>query len=282
MTLRVGLVGAGPWARIAHAPILTGGPETSLVGVWARRQEAAEALVADFGGTAWTSYDELLDSCDAVAFAVPPEVQAQMAEQAARAGKHLLLDKPVAADVAGAERLAGAVGDAGVATLVVLSMRFVNGVRDFVRDAQAMQPSVVVYESMSNAFLEGPFSQSPWRHAGGVLPDVGPHVVDLLTRVLGPVAQASAESSGGFTRLQLTHVEGGLSQALLSAHYRGQPVRDLRAYSDAAELACDWSTADPDIWGEVRRTFADIVSTGAAHDCDVQRGLELQRVLATV
>jgi predicted dehydrogenase len=47
--LGVGLVGTGPWAEMAHAPILTGGPETELVGIWGRRPEAAAELAAKFG-----------------------------------------------------------------------------------------------------------------------------------------------------------------------------------------------------------------------------------------
>ncbi|MDQ1396460.1 MAG: hypothetical protein QOG64_1719, partial [Acidimicrobiaceae bacterium] len=39
--LAVGLVGAGPWATMVHAPVLSAGPETLLAGVWARRPEAA-------------------------------------------------------------------------------------------------------------------------------------------------------------------------------------------------------------------------------------------------
>ena len=107
--VRVGLVGAGPWASIMHGPMLAAGPETRLSGVWARRPEAAAALAADLGTVAAGSFDELLDGCDAVAFAVPPQVQAELGVRAAQAGKALLLEKPIALDLAGAQRLADAV-----------------------------------------------------------------------------------------------------------------------------------------------------------------------------
>ena len=67
--------------------------------------------------------------CDAVAFAVPPEVQAELAADAARAGKAVLLEKPIAADLRGAGRLAEAVGGAGVTSLVVLSWRYAASIR---------------------------------------------------------------------------------------------------------------------------------------------------------
>lgn len=278
--LRVGLVGAGPWAELAHAPLLTGGPETELVGVWARRPDAAQALAAQFGTRPVLAYQELLDSCEAVAFAVPPEVQGRMALVAARAGKHLLLDKPVADSLADAERLADAVVEAGVMSVVLLTMQFSEAIRQFVPQAHALKPVGAAYENLSGAFLSGPFSSSPWRHAGGVLPDVGPHVVDLLTTILGPAEAAQAQSHQGLVRLSLRHVSGGFSHAVLSAHHTGQPVHGFRVYAPSATVEPDWDIPDTDRWGTVRREFAESVRSGTSHSCDVLRGVEVQRVLA--
>ena len=61
---------------------------------------------------------------DAVTIALPPDVQAPLAERAAAAGKHLLLEKPIALDVAGADRVVDAVRDAGVASVVFFTFRF--------------------------------------------------------------------------------------------------------------------------------------------------------------
>ncbi|MHB8468022.1 MAG: Gfo/Idh/MocA family oxidoreductase, partial [Acidimicrobiales bacterium] len=76
--------------------MLAAGPETSLAGVWARRPEAAAELAARFGAPAFDRYEDLLDASEAVAFAVPPDVQATMALEAVAAGKALLLEKPLA------------------------------------------------------------------------------------------------------------------------------------------------------------------------------------------
>ena len=75
-TVRTGLVGAGPWATVMHAPLLAGGPGTSLEAVWARREDAATELAQQYGASVAGSFDELLERCDAIAFAVPPDVQA--------------------------------------------------------------------------------------------------------------------------------------------------------------------------------------------------------------
>jgi predicted dehydrogenase len=282
VTVSVGLVGAGPWARLAHAPILTGGPETELVGIWARRPEAAAELAAQHGCASFADYYALLDACDAVAFAVPPDVQGEMALTAAKAGKHLLLDKPVAGSVTQAEALERAVDEAGVRSLVLLSMRFMAPMRAFVEQVAAADPLGVAYASMSGAFLEGPFSQSPWRHERGILVDVGPHVVDLMWQLLGPVDSGTAEEHRGIVRLSLGHTSGALSTSVLSAHYTGPAVRSLQVLTPAGVLEPDWGTPDPDLHGTVRREFAATVVGDQPHPAGVSRGVELERVLARV
>src|ERR1700754_2129745 len=125
--MRFGLVGTGPWARIAHGPGLTAARDVDLVGVWGRSREKAETLATSLGVTAYDDYDALLADVDAVAFAVPPDVQAEAAMAAARAGKHRLLDKPVALTVDDARALRDAADAAGVASVVFFTDRFVAG-----------------------------------------------------------------------------------------------------------------------------------------------------------
>lgn len=82
--LEVGLVGAGPWAQLVHGPVLAAGPETRLAGVWARRPEAASELAGRLGVRPFARYEDLVDASEALAFAVPPVVQAELAGAAAR------------------------------------------------------------------------------------------------------------------------------------------------------------------------------------------------------
>ena len=132
MTLRMGLVGAGPWAKVFHAPMLAAGPATTLAAVWARRAEAARAFVAGHGGVVAASFNELIDAYDAVAFAVPPDVQAELAPHAATSGKHLLLETPLAFSLPDAERIVEAVDNAGVQSVLMLRNRFTEAGRTFV------------------------------------------------------------------------------------------------------------------------------------------------------
>lgn len=116
--LGVGLVGAGPWATRFWAPAVEGADGTELAAVWARRPRAALDVVGGDRTRVAGSFDELLERCDAVAFAVPPDVQAPLASTAARAGRHVLLEKPLALDLAAAEELGRAVGESGVASVM--------------------------------------------------------------------------------------------------------------------------------------------------------------------
>ena len=278
----VGLAGAGPWATIVHAPMLAAGPETRLAGVWARRSDAAEALAGAHGAPAFTSFDALVDDCDAVAFAVPPDVQPDLAVRAARAGRAVLLEKPLAADVDGARRVADAVGEAGVGSLVVLTYRFLPQVRDFLEQARDFDAVGGRGCVLSGAFLGGPFAQSPWRRDRGSLLDVGPHVVDLLDAALGPVVEARASGDRhGWITVGLTHEGGRHSDVSITCHAAIQPSRtEVELFGPGGSLCVDGRLGDRNVaWSNLRADFA-AVARGACHPLDAQRGLHLQRVIA--
>ncbi|MGE5594576.1 MAG: Gfo/Idh/MocA family protein [Hyphomicrobiales bacterium] len=277
----VGLVGAGPWAHMVHAPVLAAGPETRLVGVWARRPEAAAQLARKYGAQPFASIEALFDACEAVAFAVPPGVQSELAVQAARAGKALLLEKPIAADLAGAERLADAVVAAGVPSLAVLSWRYGSAVRAFLEQAARFEALGGRGIFVSGALVEGPFA-TPWRLERGPLLDLGPHVIDLLDAALGPIVDVRASGNAlGWVALQLQHESGVVSQASLCANSRLQPHRaGIELFGPAGELSIDCVAAvGAEAFVTMRREFAEAVREGQPHPLSAHRGLHLQRLL---
>src|SRR5215218_10405920 len=134
MVLRFGVLGTGYWAQEAHAAALAAHPDTELVGVWGRDPAKTEAFAARFGIRGHTDLDRLLAEVGAVAVAVPPDVQAELAVRAAAAGRHLLLDKPLALSVDAADRVAAAVAASGVASLVFFTLRFLPELAAWVAD----------------------------------------------------------------------------------------------------------------------------------------------------
>jgi predicted dehydrogenase len=279
--LRVGLIGAGPWARIAYIPMITGGPELELVGVWARRPEAAAEVAAMGGTTLASSVEELLERCDAVAFAVPPDIQADLAIQAAQAGKHLLLDKPLADTSERADQVAAAVAAAGVASIVMFTSRFRPDVRRLLAETPDVKYAQLL--NLNGAFLGGPFAESPWRQQEGALLDWGPHGVDLLMTALGPVTMAKAGERDGVVSIELQHEGGGLSQALFGSRWSGQAVSRLDLVNAQGRHSADWTGRAPDVYEQafkaLREEFVESVRTGVPHACCAQRGADVQRVV---
>ncbi|MBY6410877.1 Gfo/Idh/MocA family oxidoreductase [Rhodococcus sp. BP-252] len=281
--MRIGLVGAGPWARSTHGPALAAHPGVEFAGVWARRPDAAAAV----GAPVYDSYDALLADVDAVSFAVPPEVQAPMAVAAAEAGKHMLLDKPIAATLDEARRLADAVGHASVRSIVALTRRFAPETRAFLAETDGRTFSAGSGTWLSGAVLGGEYSLSEWRHRDGALFDVGPHVFDLLDVALGPiagVALARLDAASDTWTVVLEHDGGAISTSSLSLRTPVQPslFRVELSGSDGVVSLADRSTPATDCFAVLLDEFLESIESGIDHPCSVQRGLHLQKVLAHV
>jgi predicted dehydrogenase len=280
--LRVGLVGAGPWASLVHGPMLAAGPETELAGVWARRLDAATELAARHGVEAFEQLEQLFAVVDAVAFAVPPAVQADLAARAAAAGKALLLEKPIADDLASAERLVAEIDRAGVPSLVVLTWRYAEPVRKFLAATAQETLDGGTGAFLSNGLLVGPF-RTPWRLERGPLLDLGPHVIDLLAAALGPVTAVHARGElRRWVNLVLEHQSGATSQAALSASVAVNPYRAyVEVFGETANLSVDCTTVTTgETFATLRAELAATVSSGRPHPLDAHHGLELQRLLA--
>ncbi|GIH24449.1 hypothetical protein Aph01nite_27590 [Acrocarpospora phusangensis] len=276
----VGLVGAGPWADMVHAPELAKGPHTRLAGVWARRPEAAAELAGRYGVPSFARIEELLEVCEAVAFSVPPAVQAELAVVAARAGKALLLEKPLAADLAGARRLAEAVEETGVASQMVFSFRYSPATTAFLDKARELRPFGGHAVNISGALHGGPFA-TPWRLERGALLDIGPHTIDLLDAALGPVAGVRAHGSPlGWVGLLLEHETGAVSEASLCMAARGElPPATIHVYGERGTASLSGDDLGDGIFARLTESFAATVRAGGGHPLDARHGLRLQHVI---
>ena len=282
--VRVGLAGAGPWARGVHAPMLAAGPETELAGVWSRTPARAAELATAHGVPAFASYADLLREVDAVALAVIPAVQPDLAVAAADAGKALLLEKPLALDVAGAERIAGAVAANGVGSVMVLTYRFADVVREFLADARAGTWHGARACFLSGAFLGGAFAGG-WRLELGAVLDVGPHILDLVEAALGPVVDVTAQGDPqDWVAIQMQHESGARSDVVLSCASAIEPSRtEIELYGRERSVSVDArAAARAESFALMRAEFAAAARTGGPHPCDAARGLELQRLIARV
>ncbi|MBP2475286.1 putative dehydrogenase [Crossiella equi] len=286
--LKIGLVGAGPWARNVHGPGIADHPGTRLVSVWARRRAAAEEVAQPLGAEVAGSFAELLSTVDAVAFAVPPAVQGELALEAARAGKHLVLEKPVAGTVDQAARLADQVDARGLVSLLLLTRRYSPEVRDWLAELHRLGGwTGGSVRWLTGAVLGGPYSASPWRQSDGAVLDIGPHAIDLLDAALGPVTDVLAAHRGAddLCHLVLGHEGGASSTLTLSLRLPIQPgVVEIAVYGQHGHraLGSGGFTAQ-DCFTALLDEFLAMVDSGTtSHPCDVRRGLHLQRVLADI
>ena len=282
--IRVGLAGTGHWARIVHAPALASTPGVELAAIWGRNGDAAAALGADFNATACQDFDAFLARVDAVAFALPPAVQAELAVRAAEAGRHLLLEKPIALTDEAADALVRAVAATGVASVVFFTDRFQPDIRRWLDEIThtggwAGGSAIWLGTALSGS---SPFD-TPWRRDFGGLWDLGPHAVSLLWAILGPVCEVTADAGrGDLTYLVLHHERGATSSATLTL--------------SAPEAAGGFRL---EVWGEhgiralpgpadavvaLRVALGELAANAqagiAAHPCDVAFGRSITQVLA--
>ncbi|MFB8774567.1 Gfo/Idh/MocA family protein [Streptomyces broussonetiae] len=284
--MRIGLLGTGPWARMAHAPALSGHGELDFAGVWGRRPEAAKELADEYGVRAYDDVDALIADVDAVAVALPPDVQADLAARAARAGRHLLLDKPLAPTVAQGRAVVEAVREAGVASVVFFTTRFQREPEAWI-DAQAAAGGWFTARAqwLGAVFTtDSPFAASPWRRERGALWDVGPHALSVLLPVLGDARRVAAAARGPRDTVQLVlDHDGGASSTLtlsLTAPVAAAGAGvELRGTAGVTELPTGTETA-VDALTRAADALRTAAATGTPHPCDAAFALRVTEILA--
>jgi predicted dehydrogenase len=217
--LRFGLFGTGHWAAETHAAAIADHPGATLAGVWGRDPARAAALAQRYEAEAFDDVDRLIEAVDAIAVALPPDVQAEIAVRAATAGRHLLLDKPLALTERDADRVVLAAEQAGVASLVFFTNRFRPDVAAFIAAAASAGDWHGARGTMfASIFQPGnPYGGSAWRRERGGLWDVGPHALSIILPVLGPVDRVAAlDGPRDAVHLMLRHAEGAVSTLSLT------------------------------------------------------------------
>lgn len=242
-------------------------------------------VATGLGVSAYDDFEALLADVDAVAFAVPPEVQAELALVAAKAGKHLLLDKPVAMTVAAAHALRDAAAAAGVASVVFLTDRFADTSRAWFRDVRTTQGWRGGWLRSFSSLQEqdNPFGSSPWRWESGALWDTGPHALSTLSAALGPARSLTAlGGDGDLVTLVIRHESGVTSTASLTlfappaaagfeaavwgdAGVSLMPVRPDRSPSDLLAIAA--------------QELVESALSGEPHEVDVAFGARIVELL---
>ena len=267
-----------------HAPALASTAGIRLAGVWGRNEQAAVALADSYDCVRYRGVDDLLAEVDAVAFAMPPDVQAGLALQAATAGKHLLLEKPIATTPDAAEALADAVHRAGVSSVVFFTGRFQPDVRAWLASVAGDRWSGGQAVWLGSALADDSPFNTPWRRQKGGLWDLAPHLVSLLWASLGPVRAITADAGpGDVTHLIMHHADGASS--VITVTLGAPEVSDgveVWLWGERGRSRAPGPTPDP--VAALRLALSELAANARAgrpeHDCDVAFGRDVVAVLA--
>lgn len=283
--MRFGLLGTGEWAVETHGAALDAHPGAELAGVWGRDPAKAGAIADRYGARAYADADALIADVDAVAIALPPDIQAELAFRAAGAGRHLLLDKPLAFTTEDADRVVHAVDQGGLASVVFFTQRFVAPVEAFLSEAAATGGwdggRATIFASI---FQPGnSFGASPWRRERGGLWDVGPHALSALLPVLGPVAEVTAvDGPRGAAHVLLRHRSGAVGTMALSLDARGPATEhstDFFGEQGVAAIPHSDTSSVQAFSAAIDRLLAKAGDGAIEEPCDVRFAREVVAVL---
>ncbi len=179
---RFGVIGVGPWGEL-HAQALAQCPVAELAGVCDVNESRARLVMATTGARMYyTKYESLLadDSIDAVCIATPDHLHLEIASAAARAGKHLLVEKPLATTVEEAEIIADLARQAKVKLMVNFHHRWhpaIWGARETIENGRIGAPHLLALRW--NHRIDLPTRGLLWAGQSSIGWYAGSHAVDL-------------------------------------------------------------------------------------------------------
>jgi predicted dehydrogenase len=195
--LRTAIVGTGKVAPL-HAAALGALPESEFVAVCGRPTRGLTSFASKFGVQAFTDVGEMIRGAgvEAVIVCTPHPVHAAAAVVAARAGVHVLIEKPMASTLADCDAMMAAAA-AGGATIGIVSQRRFYPASQRIRgalDAGRLGSPVLGFATLLGWRGEDYYRSDPWRgswagEGGGVLVNQAPHQLDLLLWYMGEVEE---------------------------------------------------------------------------------------------
>lgn len=204
--MQIGLIGAGAIGAI-RAAAMAKSKDVRLTAIF--DVDSARARNVARSATVYASADALLDApgLDAVVISTPPPLHEQLTLAALSAGKHVLVEKPMAASVAACQRMIEAARSARRVLAVGFNHRYFKAaklVRDAVRSGALGRLSHVRAYAGHVGLAE---FKAPWMYdrsamGGGALMDNGIHVLDLVRYVMGDIEQVFGYESSAVWRLK--------------------------------------------------------------------------------
>jgi predicted dehydrogenase len=246
---KVGVIGAGALG-FHHVRLLRTLANVEFVGFHESRPERSAEVSAELGARAYTSVDELVDACDALTIVVPTPAHYAVAKVALEKGRHLLIEKPIAATLAEADELLAIAARTGALVQTGHVERFNRAVR-------AALPHVE-----SPRFIESD-RLAPFNPRGSdvaVVLDLMIHDIDLVnTLVGGTVSDVAAVGIPVLTpfvdiaNARVTFASGAVAN-ITSSRVSRDRLRKVRIFQQSGYLSLDLAAGD----GEFYRMRGDV------------------------
>ncbi|MEW6047398.1 MAG: Gfo/Idh/MocA family oxidoreductase [Bacillota bacterium] len=318
--IRVGVLGTGAIARIAHLPALNHLPGVQVTAVADVDRNRAEQAARRFSiPRVCSTIEEMVaqEPLDAVIVCTPNYLHAEHAVAALKAGKHVLVEKPIATTLADALAMKNAAREAGRVLMVGFTHRFYA----FNRYAHKLVQEGAIGRIVSLRMRfshEGPYvswpAESRWfldrrLAGGGALLDMGIHAVDLASWLVGAdirevaamTSPVEVDSEVERTAHVLLHFAGGALGAIEVGWSTKDGALGYELYGTEGSMLVDYQTpikllaptvTGPRVRGwivpsvgrsdpylEELRHFFDCVRTGESPVVGAHEGIEALRVI---
>ena len=262
MKLGWGMVSTGRASDVLMAPAINAEPDSRVAAVFSRDREKADAFAAKHGGKAYTSYAEMLNDpeVNVVYIASPNAMHAEQALEAAKAGKHIYCEKPLALNVKDAHRVFEACKKAGVKLGVDFQTRHyapnAEAVK-LIRDGAIGDVIVMQIESCAGANPLKGWRTDPALAGMGSVNNIAVHPLDLARYFAGSeasevVAMTNAGRSDDLETISLILVrfESGAIAYINGSQAAPNPRADMEIYGSAGRIS-GRNTTRPFIEGEL-------------------------------
>ena len=279
--MRIGLVGYGTGGRHFHAPFIAAARGVELAGVVARAPATIAKVRADLPGVAlFPSLTEMLKAgVDAVTITTPPQTRRELVLEAIDAGVPVVADKPFAPSAEAGRELDAAAKTKGVPLAVFHNRRFDADILTLRKVLEGGELGRL-WRVHSRMDLDDPETLEAGP-AGGLLRDLGSHLVDQVLWLLGPAVSVDAHldivnliegaTDASFV-IAIRHASGVTSQ-LSASKLNRMAARELRAYGEGGSFVSSgtdvqaqaifaglrpaddpggWGFERPELWGTLR------------------------------
>ncbi len=287
--VKLGVIGCGVAADILYGPAFQHMENGELVAVMDTNEERARQIQKRYGAQrVYTNLDDICNDkdVDAVMVLTPPHHHLLPVVAAAKAGKHVLCEKPMAPTIEEADEMISVCSEHGVKLMIAFMKRFNRSFRQVKEliDAGRLGQVFEVRARWENAKIAGPTGEEfrmTLESGGGILQESGSHQIDVCRWWLGDVCEVSAQvmivekarhPTDDVGVVVMKHKSGGMSTLHITTLTHATGEENFEVFGTYGTLVMRWlfhstPTLEPAFLNlyENSSTVTDLTLTGPWH-----------------